>query len=308
MNIRHILVATDLSEISAMAYRHAAGLARQLGSSVTLLNVDEVSQFGFHSSSEINAYLERISSARALLLANAEEAFHRLEVSVKIEKVVGDPVDKILEVVQTHEVDLLVMSKRGLRSIKRMILGGTSKRVLRRVKIPTLVVPATIPKGGVPSTPSMFKRILAATDFSRASKWGLMESLALAEKLDAQVEYVHVLRLPIPIPAIPGEAPVLIPRESSEQIRHTLSQDLSAIVGEVGAKRCTPSVAIGTSVAQTLKETAIGSEIDLITIPSHGRSGVEVALFGSTAENVVKLSSVPVLVLPLQYLTGLYEK
>jgi nucleotide-binding universal stress UspA family protein len=302
MKFRHILVASDLSEISNMAYRHAASMAKIWDGKITLLNVDEVSHFGFHSSGELNAYLQRVAEIRSLLLANAEEYFSRFGIEIRVEKVSGDPVEVIPQYAQDHNVDLLVMAKRGLRSIKRLILGGTSKRVLRRIHIPTMLVPASIPETGIPSELASYQRILATTDFSQSSKLGLFSTLVLAEQCDAQVEYIHVLRLPIPVPAMPGEAPILVPRESSDQIRHTLTTDLATLVGEAGSKRCLPSVVIGTSVAQTLNETAKNANFDLITIPSHGKSGVEIAFFGSTTENVLKLSSIPVLVFPAAFL------
>jgi nucleotide-binding universal stress UspA family protein len=306
MNLDHILLATDLSEAARLAYGHAAGLARLLGARLTLLNVDEVSHFGFHTSSELTHYLERVSEARVPLIDDARDALQKLGVDPVVEIVDGDPTEQIPEYAHSHHVDLLIMAKRGLRNIERLILGRTSSRVLRRIKIPTLVVPSSPATDETVTGIGTYHRILAATDFSDASKRGLRAVLDLAEKLDAQVDYVHVIRLPVPIPALPGECPILVPRETSDQLKQALFTDLSQLVGSGGATRCSPSVTMGVSVAETLSEMAWSSRADLIVVPSQGRGSVRATLFGHTCENVIKLSRVPVLVLPAEFLAERY--
>jgi len=215
-------------------------------------------------------------------------------------------VEQIPNYAGTHDVDLVVLAKRGLRSIKRLILGRTTKRVLRHLKVPTLVVPATPPEGGVPQEPVVYRRIIATTDFSDASLQGLRATLSLAETLDAHVEYTHVLRLPVPVVGFGGDAPILFPQETREQLRHSLTSDLAETVGSLASRRCSPAVSIGVSVAQTLRDLALDMGADLIAIPSHGRGGMAAALFGGTVEAVIKLSPIPVLVLPAAFLASRY--
>jgi nucleotide-binding universal stress UspA family protein len=130
----------------------------------------------------------------------------------------------------------------------------------------------------------------------------LRATLALAEKLDAQVDYVHVIWLPIPIPAIPSEPPLLVLRESGEELRRARAEELAQSVAQLGSTRCTPSAVLGVNVPETLAEKARSFGDSLIAIPSHGRGRLREALFGTTAEHVVKISPIPVLVFPLSWL------
>jgi nucleotide-binding universal stress UspA family protein len=57
MKLQHIVVASDLSEASRQAQRHAARLACCSGGRVTVLHVDEVGQYRFRSTDEMNCYV-----------------------------------------------------------------------------------------------------------------------------------------------------------------------------------------------------------------------------------------------------------
>jgi hypothetical protein len=48
-----------------------------------------------------------------------------------------------------------------------------------------------------------------ATDFNLSARRGLAAVLELAEDLDVQLDFVYVLRLPVPLPALLGEVPKL---------------------------------------------------------------------------------------------------
>jgi len=314
MNIHHILMATDLSSSTRSMADHAAGLARRFlesaagtGVHVTILNVDEVSQFGFHSSDELTAYLQQVNTLRAERLVEARERLAACGVDATVQIVGGDPASQIIAFTEEHQVDLLILAKRGERDIKELILGRTSSRVLRRLKVPTLILPTTDDDAGSGAELPEYRRLIVPTDFSAASRLGLYAALDLAELYDGQIEYVHVIRLPIPISVLPGEFPVIIPQETSAQLRHTLVGDLAEVVGETGSRRAKPSVAIGVSVARTIAELVRSSGADLIAVPSHGGGGVRTVLFGSTTENILKLAPVPVLVFPVEFLVKNYR-
>jgi nucleotide-binding universal stress UspA family protein len=95
---------------------------------------------------------------------------------------------------------------------------------------------------------------------------------------------------------------MLVPMNSRVDMARNLAADLARIVDELGPGRCTPTVTVGISVAESLLEAAQDARTDLIAIPSRSRGRVASALFGSTTDNVVKLAHLPVLVLPAQWL------
>ena len=63
-----------------------------------------------------------------------------LSYSIKVES--GERLEKILEEAHGGGYDLLVMSKHGNRaSVKDAVIGDTARRVIRRCRIPVLVIP-----------------------------------------------------------------------------------------------------------------------------------------------------------------------
>ncbi|MEW8348927.1 MAG: universal stress protein, partial [Candidatus Thiodiazotropha taylori] len=63
-----------------------------------------------------------------------------LSYEVKVE--VGGALEKIIEEAHSGAYDLLVVSKHGNRvSVKDAVIGDTTRRIVRRCRIPVLVVP-----------------------------------------------------------------------------------------------------------------------------------------------------------------------
>ena len=52
----------------------------------------------------------------------------------------GDPVDLIIETAEKMKCDLIVMGTQGQGGLAKMMLGSTARKVLKRSKIPVLVV------------------------------------------------------------------------------------------------------------------------------------------------------------------------
>jgi len=307
MRLQNILVATDLSESAQPVYRWAAAVARRLGSKVTLINIDETSEFawparGMRGSVRLMVFLQELSHRRRQLLDEARDGFEREDIPTTIETGVGRAPDKILDHTRSHDVDLLVMGKRGTHQVERFTLGDATKRVLRRVRVPTLVIPRGGKTEDDPPEPFRGQRIISATAFSAACMMTLDVTLELARLLGAHVDCVHVIKLPLPFSITPAEWPEIVAGETREELEHMHARDLAQLIGKERAGRCTPYTTLGVSVSRALCDLALETNADLITIPSHSSGKEDPPRFGSTTENVVKRSSVPVLVFPVRYL------
>jgi nucleotide-binding universal stress UspA family protein len=53
----------------------------------------------------------------------------------------GTPYRKIVNYVEEHDIDLVVMSTRGETGLTRWLLGSVTDHVVRGVSIPVLVIP-----------------------------------------------------------------------------------------------------------------------------------------------------------------------
>ncbi len=140
---------------------------------------------------------------------------------------------------------------------------------------------------------SDFKKILFATDFSKGSEKAFSLALSLARKYRARLDVVHVVQEMLDITEfyVPHISVEVIEREMEEaaevKIKDFCKDSIKDVEYETHIKRGVPFKGI--------IETAEAVGADVIVMGTHGRSGVDHVLFGSTAEKVVRKSTLPVL-------------
>ncbi|SPF39613.1 Universal stress protein [Syntrophobacter sp. SbD1] len=138
------------------------------------------------------------------------------------------------------------------------------------------------------------KRILFPVDLSEASPNLAADVLTLARKFDASVDLLFVST------PVESFASFLLPNQSLEtlddDIQNAAGKKLQEFEGhffsECPNTRC--KIRRGDPAEEILRYA--GSEdIGLIVIGTHGRKGLDRAVFGSVAEKVVRGSSIPVM-------------
>ena len=148
-----------------------------------------------------------------------------------------------------------------------------------------------------PSTPKSIhlQRILVPIDFSEYSKNALKYVISFAAHFKAELLLVYVVE-PAVYPADFSFGQVALPNIEQElRVRGTAELDQlvkSQIADKVPARFTVRTGKPFLEIINTAKE----EEIDLIIIATHGHTGVEHILFGSTAEKVVRKAPCPVLV------------
>lgn len=162
---KKILYATDLSDSGRHAFPYAASIAQCFGSELTVFHVLETRDFekyvlGYISEDFWRELKSRsLEEARSTLISRKRDdveivdSIHRycqetlpqhpenpvLAYEVMVE--VGEPVEKILEEAHSGGYDLVVISKHGHRtSVKDAVIGDTARRVVRRCRVPVMVV------------------------------------------------------------------------------------------------------------------------------------------------------------------------
>ena len=143
---------------------------------------------------------------------------------------------------------------------------------------------------------SDIKKILFATDFSENSKWALTYALSFAKKYDAKIFILHVIQQPsYPLgmyTEISFDAMDKFNRNVSEVTEKEMKNLCEKELG--GFKNFESIIVSGTPFLEIIR-TAREKEADLIVVGTHGRTGLDHALFGSTAEKVVRKAPCPVL-------------
>jgi nucleotide-binding universal stress UspA family protein len=140
------------------------------------------------------------------------------------------------------------------------------------------------------------ERILCPVDFSPLSQLALHHAASVASWYGAHVDLLHVIVEPLP-PWSPrmGPAPAPVADDVRLQIAAALHEWAAEL--DLHESRVSEAVAVGAPPARIV-EHASATRADLIVLGTHGRSGVQQFLLGSTAERVVSLASCPVLTIP----------
>ena len=144
-SFRHLAVAVDGNAGSDRAIEQAFALASDPGDRITLLHVVP----GFTSGVPPHLFRYGLAEYQAQLLRDARR---RLQLAVQVKRptpatietrvLLGDTTTEIARVVESISADLLVVGvpKRGI--VSRALFGTTAARVLRKIGVPMLAVPA----------------------------------------------------------------------------------------------------------------------------------------------------------------------
>jgi len=139
-------------------------------------------------------------------------------------------------------------------------------------------------------------KVLVPIDFSDYSKSSLKYAVNFAKHFNASLILVYVIE-PVIYPPDFSMGQIAIPTPGLEMDKRA-AEELDKL-----AEKEIPSNLSVRKIIKTGKpfveiiETAAEEDVDIIIIATHGHSGVEHILFGSTAEKVVRKAPCPVLTL-----------
>jgi nucleotide-binding universal stress UspA family protein len=135
------------------------------------------------------------------------------------------------------------------------------------------------------------QKILIPTDFSAYSQHALKYAVALAQSFKAKLYVVHVWEHAIV--ATPTET---FPTDIFVDAENSAKDKLNQVTHELRTEGidAEPVFGSGTAHIEILK-TAKELDVDLITLATHGRTGLSHLVFGSTAEKIIRLAPCPVL-------------
>ena len=151
-NIHRILIAVDDSPYSDQAIKYGVLLAKNLGSKITLVHVDEIPISSPYSADPL---LNESPAMIPELMHIQEEASKLLFIKIKEQH--GDVVelstvtrigriqDEILSVADDCKADMIILGTHGRIGFDHFISGSVSESVARKAKCPVLIIPN--PKG-----------------------------------------------------------------------------------------------------------------------------------------------------------------
>src|SRR5262245_25906960 len=145
---KHILIATDGSELAERAVTNGVSLAKSLGARISAIivepsfNVFDVPESQLRQMSEAFVkHSEQIKKHAASVLTKVEEAAKTAGVPCnKIQMEHDRPYEAIIIAANDNACDLIVMASHGRSGISAVLLGSVTSKVLTHTKTPVLVV------------------------------------------------------------------------------------------------------------------------------------------------------------------------
>jgi len=300
VNLRSILCPVDFSEHSRHALRWAVALMARYESRLIVLTVIDP-LLAEAATVRLNQDLAHDETEPALreFAGPVVPAGASWAARVTFEAQVGHAGDVILDTAEREGVDLVVMSTQGLGGVRKLLLGSTTERVLRRTRTPVLAVtphaPCPVPADAAGVRLDL-RRILAATDFSDASLIAVRAAADLARDNGVPMVLTHVVAPLRVAPKWQGlvaesdDARVAEARQHLERLSRPFCE----------SQPCDIVVSVGRP-ADAIASTAEERDAGLIVMGLTSESGPWSPRPGSIAYRVLCLAEVPVLIVPPQF-------
>jgi nucleotide-binding universal stress UspA family protein len=304
MKPQALLAATDFSAHARHAADRAARLARQTGAELSLLHAPPVGAL-----SELSAWLgqdmaqqmrqnagRQLQSLAAQLAAQlagdlagelAGDLANERPLVVHALLAQGDVLDAVQHHAEALDAGLVVVGARGSGFLRRLLLGTTAERLLRRTQRPLLLV-RTLPH-------ERYRRALLAVDFSPFSAAVL--TLARQFAPDARWVLFHAFQVPFEDKLrFAGVDDSMIERYRV-QARALATQRLHELAHAAGLQPGAWDACIAEGDASLrLVEQEQALDCDLVVIGKHGQSMLEDLLLGSVTKHLLAEGAGDVLV------------
>jgi nucleotide-binding universal stress UspA family protein len=270
--LQSIVHPTDFSDLSARAFAHALRIAIAAKSALHALHVEPqqrgeagafpqvrrmLTQWGFIGEHET---APEIAAKLGFLVSN-----------IRIDG--SSPAQAILDFLDKHATDLLVLGTHGRDGLERLLVGSVAETVSRRSSIPTLFVGSSARTFVSEVSGDMtLRRVLIPVDYSPAPARSVEAVRRFALTLTGTDTGFFLLHIGSSAPEIFTASPALeFPQ---------------------------PVILRSGPVVRSILDAADEFEVDLIAMPTAGHHGVLDALRGSTTERVLRNAPCPVLAVP----------
>jgi nucleotide-binding universal stress UspA family protein len=294
-DITRVLCPIDFSEASKHAVKHAEAIAEWYGAPVAVLHLLtpvpemvpalELATVGAAEYAE--PHVHAVADAARDFVTSIGVPRYGLEVAVEV----GWPAAAIVKAAAAVPGTLIVMGTHGASGIERLVLGSVTEKVVRNATVPVM----TVPPHAYATSSLPFKRILCAVDFSPASKQAVSLAMSLAKEGDAALTLLHVVQ-GVSIEEAPPHSRAFHSPEFAAFRERDAVDSLRKLLPTGADDWCSPHVlALHGKPGPEILKYAADQRVDLIVMGVHGRSAIDRFIFGSTATQVVREATCPVI-------------
>lgn len=143
-----------------------------------------------------------------------------------------------------------------------------------------------------------FDKILIAIDFSENSDYAFDYALTLAKQFQSELTVMHVINEPVDLRGF------YVPHISFEELEKEIEEGATKMMEKFCQSKLGDFTNFKTAIVsgipyEEIIKKAEETSASLIVLGTHGRTGLDHLIFGSTAERVVRSASCPVLTIRL---------
>lgn len=145
---RHMLIATDGSELAGKGLEHGLALAGPLNAKVTVLTVSEPLQRDMAKAARMGGiddpvlrYDQQIDAIMKERFVDIGRRAAEFGINAHLAHEIDEaPAEAIVRYAKLNGCDLIVMASHGRRGMQKVLLGSQTSEVLANTAIPVLVV------------------------------------------------------------------------------------------------------------------------------------------------------------------------
>lgn len=269
----NILVPTDFSKSAKKALAYAATLAKKMNAKLAVLHVMDMPEYllaedaTYSSLPSVDAFVKEYQNEESVKLQNYVSEYPDNEIQTY--NLAGNPNKVILEFVEEHQPDLIVMGTKGTSGISEIFIGSNTEKLVRTAPCPVI----TVNQDAEIILPS---KIAIAIDGSDEDVQGLEGLIEIAKVLKAKLNIVRV--------CTPSH--FVTTREGLSMIdKFAAKHKISNFNGLVYNFQ---------NIEDGIFYFAKDYSVDMLAVGTHGRRGLAHFFRGSLSEDVVSHSLLPV--------------
>jgi nucleotide-binding universal stress UspA family protein len=198
----------------------------------------------------------------------------------------GEPPEVIVDMARNKKADLIALGTYGRKGLKRLLMGSVTSQVIMDSPCDVLVVSSECTR-----CTGRYRSLLVPFDGSESSKKALVRACELSKLDGGEITVLYVI----------PRYEEMMDFFKTESITKSLFQQAEKILD--GARKI--AAGLGVQIKAVVQEGHSSDKIveladkfgsDLIVMGTHGWSGMDKAIMGSTAERIIAYAAGPILI------------
>ncbi len=293
---KRILLPLDSSKLAECVLPHLVAIARIHEPQVLLMRVSE--PFG------VTARLRMIDPVD-WQIRKAEAESYLSGVAVRLQNVGlpvsthlydGRPAEQIIEVANSWDADLILMSSHGQSGISPWNVSSVVQQVILRAHRSIMIIRAYQPVTE-DLTGLCYHKIFLPLDGSQRAEMPLTLAESLARAHSSEILAAHIVRQPeLPRRTSASQEDLLLVNQLTERNRAEAIKYLEDLKSRIDANIQT-RLEVSPSISRSLHQIADENDVDLTILSAHGYSGDTRWPYGNVGLGFIVYGSTPLLIL-----------